>query len=274
MNQHLSITSIGYSHIAAHKPCQDFSATYSDGERTIVTACDGHGGAIYVRSKIGSRLASFAVTRALLEVENLLFHQYSAEEIERALRLSVLCEWNRLVERHLKAHPLRRRELAGLTEKQVEDLKKNPIRAYGTTLGGAMLQGKRLVCVSLGDGGCFLLKRGEVIPAFPDDEDEPVANITYSMCGEDAFERMHARIFDAKSLDGVLLCTDGVLSPYGSMENFKRAFARPVLRRLLEDKAGEVKDFIRLLGREKGVGDDVSLSVLLKDTAKLKDYQA
>ena len=32
-------TETGYSHINAGKRCQDFSASYSDEERTIVTAC-------------------------------------------------------------------------------------------------------------------------------------------------------------------------------------------------------------------------------------------
>ena len=44
MTEHFHITSIGYSHIKADKVCQDFSSSYSDGERTIITACDGHGG--------------------------------------------------------------------------------------------------------------------------------------------------------------------------------------------------------------------------------------
>ena len=83
------------------------------------------------------------------------------------------------------------------------------VAAYGTTLGGAMLYGNRLICVGLGDGGCFLVKGGQCISPFTEDEDEPVANVTYSLCGEKAFEHMNARIFDMRSLDGVLLCTDG-----------------------------------------------------------------
>ena len=47
-------TAIGFSHVVENKVCQDFSASYHDEERTIITACDGHGGDIYVRSHLGS----------------------------------------------------------------------------------------------------------------------------------------------------------------------------------------------------------------------------
>ena len=198
---------------------------------------------------------------------------YTAEEIEHNLKLNILCEWNRLVREDLAEHPIRKSEVAHLTEAQIESIRQNPTKAYGTTLGGAMLYGNRLICVGLGDGGCFLIRNGEIAPAFPEDEDEPVANITYSLCGEKAFEHMNARIFDMRQLDGVLLCTDGVLGPYQSTENFKRSFVRPVVRRILDDKTNEVKQFVCDLGLRSGIGDDVSLAMVLKDTAKPRFYR-
>ena len=61
-------TSIGYSHIKANKVCQDYSDSCEDEERKIVTACDGHGGALYVRSDRGSRFASEAAISVLKSV--------------------------------------------------------------------------------------------------------------------------------------------------------------------------------------------------------------
>ena len=43
-------TAIGANHLKNGLPCQDHSASYHDEERTIVTVCDGHGGALYIRS--------------------------------------------------------------------------------------------------------------------------------------------------------------------------------------------------------------------------------
>ncbi len=268
-----NVTSIGYSHVKANKICQDYSLSYSDGDRVIITACDGHGGDVYIRSHKGSRFASLAILRAMIEAENLSFRKYSAEEIEHSLKLNILCEWNRLVRNDLSEHPIRKSELMHLNNAQIDSIKKNPIKAYGTTLGGAMLRGNKLICVELGDGGCFLFKNGEIVSAFPDDEDEPVANVTYSLCSENAFEHMRARIFDMRFFDGVLLCTDGVLGPYRSIDNFKRSFVRPVVKRILGGKSNEVKRFVCELGRSMGIGDDVSLSMIFKDTIRPKYYE-
>lgn len=272
MTEHFHVTSIGYSHVRAGKVCQDHSSSYSDGERTIITACDGHGGDVYVRSHKGSKFASLAMLRAMLDAQELSFRKYRAEEIEHNLKLNILCEWNRLVQEDLAEHPLRKSEVAHLTAAQQESLKQNPAKAYGTTLGGAMLNGNRLVCVGLGDGGCFLVKNGEIASAFPDDGDEPVANVTHSLCEEDAFEHMHARIFDVRQFDGILLCTDGVLGPYQSTENFKRSFVLPVIRRVLDGKTEEVKQFVRDLGLRSGIGDDVSLAMIVKASPKSRHY--
>lgn len=273
MTELFHVTSIGYSHVKSGKVCQDFSSSYSDGERTIITVCDGHGGDVYIRSHKGSKFASLAILRAMLDTESLSFRKYTAEEIEHNLKLNILCEWNRLVREDLTEHSIRKSEVAHLIEAQIESIKQNPSKAYGTTLGGAMLYGNRLVCVGLGDGGCFLIRNGEIAPAFPEGEDEPVANVTYSLCGEKAFEHMNALIFDMRQLDGVLLCTDGVLRPYQSIENFKCSFVRPVVRRILDGKINEVKSFVCNLGLRSGIGDDVSLAIILKSSTKSKYYK-
>lgn len=84
---------------------------------------------------------------------------------------------------------------------------------------------------------------------------------------------MSARIFDMRSLDGVLICTDGILGPYQSTENFKRSFVRPVVRRVLDGKVGEVKEFVCDLGLRSGIGDDVSLAMILKDSTRSRYYR-
>lgn len=273
MTEHFNVTSIGYSHLRCQKVCQDFSSSYSDGERTVITTCDGHGGDVYVRSHKGSRFASIAILKAMLDTESLSFRKYCAEEIEHNLKLNVLCEWNRLVNEELSAHPIRKSELLGLTQSEIDSIRQNPSKAYGTTLGGAMLLGNRLVCLGLGDGGCFLIRNGEITPAFEEDEDEPVANVTYSLCGDKAFEHMKARIFDVRGIDGVLICTDGLLAPYQSTENFKRSFVRPAVRHILGGNVPLLKDFISDLGMRSGIGDDVSLAMILKRSTREKLYR-
>ena len=274
MVNYFNITSIGYSHNAEGKACQDSSLSFSDGSVTVVTACDGHGGDLYIRSDRGSKFASYAFLMAMVNGDPSIYRRYSPEDVEKNIKLNILCTWNDLVQSDLAAHPtIRKKEIEHLDEAKIAALKNNPIKAYGTTLGGAMLCGNRLVCAGIGDGGLFLLKNGEIAPALPEGEDEPVANLTYSLCSEDAFEHLKVRVYDMRQLDGVLLCTDGVLGPYQTVENFKSSFVRPVVCKVLDGKVNEVKEFITDLGAKNGIGDDVSLSMILKDNIKDKYYR-
>ena len=72
-------SSIGYSHINNKKPCQDYSASYKDNERVIITCCDGHGGAQYIRSQIGSKAASNAVLNVFKSLDNSFFLEASKD---------------------------------------------------------------------------------------------------------------------------------------------------------------------------------------------------
>ena len=265
-------TNIGYSHLKEDKPCQDYSACYHDEERTIITACDGHGGKTYIRSNVGSRYASNAVMRVFQGVEKSLFYRYTRQEICDKLRLQILCEWNALVERHLSEKSFCKRELADLDDEQVFKLKQNPAKAYGTTLQGAMIFGNKLICVSLGDGGIFIVRKGQLYTAFEED-DETVANLTYSMCQEDAYKHLKVEIFDFSDLDGVIVCTDGVVNPYQSLSNFREKFVKPICIKLQEGKQAEMDEFITAMGEKIGIGDDVSLAMAMKTGISLRGYR-
>jgi len=258
-------TSIGETHIRENTMCQDFSASYHDEERTIVTACDGHGGAVYIRSGKGAKFASAAAINILRNVDHKTFFRHRRNEVTDQIRLQLLCEWNAMVERDLSSHPFRKSEMKDLTDEQRFDLRQDPVKAYGTTLQAAMLYGNKLVCISIGDGGCFLLRKGRTLPAFDGEDDEQIANLTHSMCQENAGRHMSVEAFDANHYDGVLLCTDGVLNPYQNLANFERSLALPAIEKILLREEQELADFITRLGASVGVGDDVTLSVILKN---------
>ena len=57
----------GSSHIASNKPCQDNGAHYQKDGVHIVVVCDGHGGESYVRSDVGSKLASKIAVDKILQ---------------------------------------------------------------------------------------------------------------------------------------------------------------------------------------------------------------
>ena len=272
MISYFTKTSIGYSHIKENKRCQDFSACYHDEERTIITACDGHGGDLYIRSHLGSKFVSDATVKILKEIDRSEFYKHDKREICDKIRLKILCEWNAMVERHLSDRHILKKETAHLDEDKVFRLKQNPEKAYGTTLNAAMILGNKLVCVSIGDGGIFLLKRGETLLAVQEDDDA-VANITYSMCQEDAYKNLKVEIFDFSGLDGVIVCTDGLVNPYQNMSNFKNNFVKPISIKLQEGKHNEIDEFIYKVASEIGIGDDVSFGIAMKNGISLRSYR-
>ena len=266
-------TETGYSHISTGKRCQDFSASYNDEERTIVTACDGHGGNVYIRSHLGSKFASNAVIDVLREIERTAFYKAKKEAVIENIRLNVLCRWNSLVEGHLTKNPIRMSEVTELTEAEILSLRKNPIKAYGTTLNAAMILGTKLICVSIGDGGCFLVKSGIATPAFIEDEDEPVANITYSLCQDDAFSHLQVSVHELSAYDGAVVCTDGMINPYQNLSNFSTGLIAPAIATLSVGKNKSLEAFVSEVGTKLGTGDDVSLGIVVKDKLPSRFYK-
>ena len=266
-------TETGYSHTSSGKRCQDFSASYNDEERTIVTACDGHGGNVYIRSHLGAKFASTAVIDVLREIERTAFYKAKKEAVIENIRLNVLCRWNSLVEGHLTKNPIRTSEVSELTEAEILSLRKNPIKAYGTTLNAAMILGTKLICVSIGDGGCFLVKSGVVTPAFAEDEDDPVANITYSLCQDDAFSHLLVSVHELSAYDGAVVCTDGMINPYQNLSNFSTGLIAPAIATLNTGNAKSLEAFVGQVGTRLGTGDDVSLGIALKDKLSSRVYK-
>ncbi len=259
-----SKTATGYLHLKSGKPCQDFSISYHDGERSILAVCDGHGGELYIRSHIGSKLAAKAALQVLLECSK---EQFYGQKLVRAcenVKLKILCAWNHLVEEHLKEFPLRKGEIEHLDEGKRVQLKRNPIKAYGTTLCALLVLGGRAICARIGDSEAFVIGHKQIASIFKEDEEEPVGNYTHSLCDEDAFSHICVEALETRYVKGVLLCTDGVINPYQNLENFARSFALPTVERLRAGKQQEVADFIEKLGGEIGIGDDVSLAVYYK----------
>lgn len=258
------ISAVGYSHQKSGAPCQDHSAALQTGDRTIITACDGHGGSLYIRSEWGSRFASEAVVRVFGAIRE------DDPISQEKLRMELLCEWNAQIERDLAERPFREEELEKLSDEQRFLLQLNPYLAYGSTLHGAMVLGDRLICASIGDGGIFAFHGEDVFAISESEEDEAVANVTHSLCEERAGEHLKIEVVDFSELDGVLACTDGTMNPYRSMENFARSFVLPAVAEVKAGKTQQLKDFMVRLGAQIGIGDDVTLSMILKPEASKK----
>ncbi len=266
-------TCIGYSHLFHHKPCQDYSASYKDNERIIITCCDGHGGSQYVRSQIGSKLASDSILNVFKSINKVFFREAEPNKLIEKIKLLVLCEYNKLIEREIAAKPIRKNEVINLNDDQKDTLKFNPAKAYGTTLSGAMIYQKKIIVVSIGDTEALGVKKGKLIKIF-DNSNDPAGNVTYSMCQEDAFKYLRVAIFNVKDLDGIFLCTDGMSSPYQTYDNFAKSFIRPAVKNTINTKSTVgIGQLVDDLGLKLGVGDDVSLSFILNRQTRSRDYR-
>lgn len=255
-------TSIGYRHLLNKKPCQDFSILYQEPNRTIITCCDGHGGDIYIRSNVGSQLASKAIINVLSEFDKSTLLSFENKD---SIKLKILCEWNRLIDEHLNNNPIRQSELRKLNHDQIEIIRENYVKVYGTTLTGAMLIDNLLIVVGIGDSEVILVSKGKLYKPFEDNE-APVGNFTYSMCQDDAFEHMHIAILDFDKFDGVILCTDGLINPYQNYQNFNQSFIKPLIKVYIEQKNNlHVEEHIDKMAYKIGNGDDVSIAFILKD---------
>lgn len=272
MNFVYSKSKIGYSHEESEKPCQDFSSSYVDPNKTVITCCDGHGSDIYIRSQKGSLFASKALMQCFDSIENSLHRIHDMTEFENHLRLEVLCKWNDLVEEDFKTNKFKKQELIKLSPDKIEKLKNNPYKAYGTTLCGACLVGNKLILVSIGDTESLLVSKGFIFNPFESD-DEPVANFTNSMCEEDAYNNIRVKVVNFSKYDGIILCTDGLSAPFQTFDNMERSFVRPLVGNLLLDKSYiHIDNAISEIAMKLGIGDDVSISFIIKGESKLRYY--
>ena len=266
-------TCIGYSHLKNKKACQDYSASYKDNERYIITCCDGHGGAQYIRSQYGSKAASEAVMNVFKTFNRPFFNSVDQDKLADKIKLLILCEYNKLIEREITNRPIRKKELEELKEEQADAIKFNPTKAFGTTLSGAMVYKNKIVVVSIGDTEVLGIRRGELIKLF-DNSSDPAGNVTYSMCQEDAYQYLRVVVLPTNELDGILLCTDGLSSPFQTYDNFTKSFVKPTVKKIVKNKSTvEVEKQIEDIALSLGVGDDVSLSFLLNENTKYRYYR-
>lgn len=258
-------SAIGYSHIAKGTVCQDYSDSYINDKYHIITACDGHGGKIYIRSDRGAKFASQAVIDVITSYSVRKLNSLIEKKSLDKLKLEILCKWNDLVEQDYINEEFTLDELRDLTEDERFKLQLNYIKAYGTTLNAIVSTKKYLICIQIGDGGMFLIKNKKVEVAF-EENNENVANITNSLCGDDAYDDLFIKAVKKDKYSGALICTDGVIGPYQTYINFFNSFINPFInnfKTISIKKVFEMDDFIELLGSKIGNGDDVSVAAML-----------
>ena len=80
-------------------------------------------------------------------------------------------------------------------------------------------------------------------------------------------------IYDFSDLDGVIVCTDGLVNPYQSLGNFRDKFVKPICLKILDGKQAEIDEFITQIGTKIGIGDDVTFGIAMKTGISLRSYR-
>jgi serine/threonine protein phosphatase PrpC len=215
MYRGFSVSTLGESHKESGSVCQDSSRYLIADDFAIVAVSDGHGGANYFRSDIGS---SLAVEAALLKFEELFRHHRHCFECPRdreknlrQLEGSILFHWRNAIRLHFEQNPLNERELEICRENSI-----NPDKIeshYGTTLIAAAMTNEFALALQIGDGACVFITEDQ--PEIPVPSDDRLHfGLTTSLCDSEAIDNFR-HVFRDKTPEAVFLSTDGFVDSYG-----------------------------------------------------------
>ena len=164
--------------------------TYYDENCVLLVVADGHGGAPYVRSGFGARIAC---TVACDVLKDLVFNENSIKKIKE--------RFDNYVNLHLKFKPLSISE-----EEKLGDLPN--YYAYGTTLLAVKITKEDTVMLQIGDGKIHAVNRnGNFFQDLPDD-DNCFGTYTSSLVTENALSKIRFKQYKEPAAC-VILYTDG-----------------------------------------------------------------
>lgn len=275
-NKVANISIRGYSHVLSEKECQDNSISWQEKQYDAVIVCDGHGGDKYFRSAIGSRFACEAGKKMISAFMDYVLNNDETrtnwDALLSQLEISIINEWNELVERHFLDNPFESdTRFEKLAEEDKRSLYSSYVKAYGSTFIAAVLIDKQLFVLKLGDGNVCVLN-GQYKACLLDKtrrelaDDQLQFNLTTSLCNSDAAKSFkHCNVpIKLNRITGVLISSDGVINSFATEEAYV-AFVENVFRgfqdQKLKDAKRELEDFLPELSK-KGSGDDLSIAVI------------
>ena len=263
-------TAIGASHVSRGLPCQDAFkyVAPSEGGVTVVGALgDGHGARRHFRSAAGSVMAVEVATAAALRHVDQLAAMTDPAQVLRAaqseLAAEVVRDWRLAVAGDVERNPFSSEESLGMA-RAFDDAE----IAYGSTLLMALVAGRWLVCLQIGDGDVMLLAPdGRASLPVPGDPSLDGLRTT-SLCQHDALASFRGAVEDLEShpVLAVLLVSDG----YSNAQSAEPWYP-PVgsdLARLLDREgpewvAAQLPEWAKLCASSEGSGDDTTIVLIV-----------
>ena len=288
-------STIGESHIADKKPCQDYSLSYiSESGISIAIVSDGHGGKSYFRSQIGSETACHVAKECLESFVNNVDKSFYAvegkegvkilpltaiehpgkigqsEEQLRQLSKSIIHKWRQEIDKDAKERELTEWEISNATEEDRAQLSndKTRYRAYGCTLMAFVTTPDYWVALHLGDGKCIAFHDASAGMVWNEPlpwDDKCFLNKTTSLCANDAYESFRFAYGGVESMPlAVFLGSDGLDDTFGDTDllcDFYIKVLKEILFSSQESVEAELDASLSLLSR-KGSLDDMSIACI------------
>ncbi|WP_187280325.1 protein phosphatase 2C domain-containing protein [Streptomyces sp. IB2014 016-6] len=249
--------------------------TTADGRAVVLTVADGHGSRAHFRSELGARWAVEAFTdSARIYAHEVVRRGQDAANWPRllaearSLPQQVVHAWRRRVLIHEANSPAHGGNGNGSGSADAApggtagSAPEADLAVYGSTLVGAVITERLLVCWQLGDGDIVLVDQDGTahMPFYtgPDMGDE-----TESLCEPEAWRkaRLHWQPLTGGPPPGVLISTDGLSKSFADHEGFL-AFATGVRSRAASHGVAAVQAQLPdWLGHAaKYSGDDATLA--------------
>lgn len=264
---------VGASHIKADKPCQDSSLCIQEQGYILTAVADGHGGAEYFRSDIGSSLAVQAASTCMTD-SNLLAAlatvsvEKEREKIILQLKKSIVAHWYELITIHFANNPFAETELVDIKEstKVLYQKGEQYARVYGTTLLASLLTDTFWLGLQIGDGHCVVVDAEGVYLQPIEQSEKCFLNVTTSLCDKNAIEEFyHLSLQELPA--AIFIGTDGIDNGFAGTEklyDFYRVALGAFQEQDFETAKNELHDYLPRLS-EKGSGDDISLGMIIKN---------
>ncbi len=272
-----SASARGTSHIRSGRPnqdaCEHGTGPQGGALKAVLAVSDGHGGARHFRSEIGSRLAAHIAVSVIQE--SVPADGSLPDEAVPPLTRKIVEDWRAAVLSDLAQHPFSPEELGGLETAEGSaaraSVEEDPALAYGATLLVAAAAETFMVYLQLGDGDILAVDvSGSTTRPLPSD-DRLIGNQTTSLCQPDAWKEFRTSIGrnQTEFAAVVLASTDGYANSFRSEEDFLK-IGHDYLNLIREDGLDVLaEDLPNILteASEKGSGDDITLSLMVSDSA-------
>ncbi len=263
----------GAAHEQTQLPNQDAVATRTlrHGRLVVAALADGHGGARYVRSDTGSRMAvDIACTLLVDRAGELTRGPITDQRAERLLQRlrteivpTIVSRWRERVAADVAARPFTDDERA----RAGSPLDDEPVLAYGATLLVAVTTEQLVALAQLGDGDILVVRRGEVL--LPVERDERlVASQTTSLCLDSATDDFRCVLLtDVDGMELVLMSTDGYANSFAD-DDWEHIVGRDLVARREELGTDGIEEHLPewLAASAAASGDDTSIALLLAET--------